>query len=414
MKIDTRDVINLHGTQTAYLTFKARWNIEANDDYLQLTILKNNVEYPVCGNYSRVNSSGKIVYDGNQNAWIQEQINLADFLGEEIKLRFRMKSDGSETANGFYLDDIAVLVTPTLDVQPPALVSVYPEYNSTASVNSSITLTFSENVVMNESGIVLRRVSDNAAVEASVAVSGHTITLVPSSLEYATEYFVDVLPSAVYDLTGNYFAGMDHTDWSFITEAQPDTTPPQIEVLAPLPGAMDVAEDQAISVTFDEPVSVLEGIILTDNESQEVPAGIRIENETTILITPEQALLPGMTYTVQIPAGSVEDDNHNSFEGLSSNWTFTTIVITDIEKFNSTFYKVFPNPMRGKARMSLPDIQTLERIQLINAVGGVTDITWRSIDKNLIELEIGKSSSGVYALRLRDAAGLHMVKLLIE
>jgi hypothetical protein len=414
MKIDTRDVIDLGGAQTAYVTFKARWNIEADDDYLQLTVVKNNIEYPVCGNYSRVNPSGKIVYDGNQNTWVQEQVNLADFLGSEIRLRFRMKSDGATTSDGFYLDDLAVLVTPALDVQPPVLVSVYPEYNATASINGSITLTFSENIALHEGGIVLRRLNDHAEVAASVAVNGHTITLAPSSLEYATQYFVDVSPSAVYDLAGNYFAGMNQADWLFVTGAEPDTTPPQIETRVPLPGAIDVAEDQVISIVFDEPVFVSEGIKLTDNKSEEVPAEIHIENETTVLITPEQLLLPGMTYTVQIPAGSVEDGNHNSFEGLSSEWNFATIVITGIEKFTSAFYKAFPNPIRGAARMSLPDVQTLEQIQLINAVGGVMDISWRSIDRNLIELEIGKPRSGIYVLRLRDAAGLHTVKLLIE
>ena len=85
-----------------------------------------------------------------------------------------------------------------------------------------------------------------------------------------------------------------------------------------------------------------------------------------------------------------------------------------MEEFNSSFYKVFPNPLYGKARISLPDSQALKEVQLVDAVGKVTDVSWTTIEKNLVELEINKPHSGIYVVRIKDSKGLHTAKLLVK
>jgi bacillopeptidase F (M6 metalloprotease family) len=48
------------------------------------------------------------IYDGLQNTWVKEYINLADYLGKKIKLRFALHSDAGLEKDGFYFDEFAV------------------------------------------------------------------------------------------------------------------------------------------------------------------------------------------------------------------------------------------------------------------------------------------------------------------
>jgi hypothetical protein len=54
-------------------------------------------------------TGGLPLYDGRQLEWVKENIDLSDYLGQNIKLRFKLTSDGWVNADGFYVDDIEVL-----------------------------------------------------------------------------------------------------------------------------------------------------------------------------------------------------------------------------------------------------------------------------------------------------------------
>ncbi|MEL6812855.1 MAG: T9SS type A sorting domain-containing protein, partial [Bacteroidota bacterium] len=54
--------------------------------------------------------TGEPLYDGVQNDWVLEQINLSDYLGENILVRFQLVSDNGVRADGFYFDDLEVNV----------------------------------------------------------------------------------------------------------------------------------------------------------------------------------------------------------------------------------------------------------------------------------------------------------------
>ena len=71
------------------------------------------------------------VYDGTQNTWVREYIDLSDWLGKKIQLRFRLVTDNYTNRDGFYIDDISVIrqgitssagingsVESTLSIQP--------------------------------------------------------------------------------------------------------------------------------------------------------------------------------------------------------------------------------------------------------------------------------------------------------
>lgn len=110
--------INLTNAIGANVTFYAKWDIENNWDYVQLevSIDNGNSWIPQCGLFTNEGSSnegqptGQPLYDGTQNNWVLEQIDLSDYLGEEITIRFKFESDGEVRADGFYFDDLTINV----------------------------------------------------------------------------------------------------------------------------------------------------------------------------------------------------------------------------------------------------------------------------------------------------------------
>lgn len=101
------------------LRFWAKWDIEANYDYVQVRAM-GNFEEALCGRYTRPGVTGaqpygEPVFDGFQGDWVEECMDLSDFLGQTIDLAFLLGSDNGEERDGFYFDDLRVEYTdPTL------------------------------------------------------------------------------------------------------------------------------------------------------------------------------------------------------------------------------------------------------------------------------------------------------------
>lgn len=99
------------------LNFWAKWEIEAFYDYAQVQIaIDNDNFFPVCGKYTIDGSveqdPGQPVYEGFQDSWVQEDIDLTEFVevGDSLALRFVMVSDGGLEYDGFFFDDLTVTV----------------------------------------------------------------------------------------------------------------------------------------------------------------------------------------------------------------------------------------------------------------------------------------------------------------
>jgi carboxypeptidase T len=122
--------IDLTNAFAAQITFYAKWNIEADFDYVQFQVSTDGGTTWIgqCGNYTNAgtNANGSVqpnnqpVYDGVMSNWVMEEINLSDYLGQIIKVRFQLKSDGGTRKDGFYFDDFNIYfnnqgaaVTPT-------------------------------------------------------------------------------------------------------------------------------------------------------------------------------------------------------------------------------------------------------------------------------------------------------------
>jgi len=117
--ITLNDPIEIPNTSMALLRFWAKWEIEFDWDYVQLQVRENGIGNWVAleGTYTRLGSNnqatGEPLYDGSQS-WVQEIIDLTAFAGQSIELRFVLRSDGYVTEDGFYFDDMELLV---LDVE---------------------------------------------------------------------------------------------------------------------------------------------------------------------------------------------------------------------------------------------------------------------------------------------------------
>ncbi len=106
--------VDLTASKYAFLEFNAKWDIELGYDYAQLQVSEDNgISWKaICGAYSHgakvIEIYDQPVYDGTQKEWIKETINLKDFIGKKIKVRFELKSDEYTNYDGFYFDDFKV------------------------------------------------------------------------------------------------------------------------------------------------------------------------------------------------------------------------------------------------------------------------------------------------------------------
>ena len=125
------DQIDLTNAVSAKVSFYAKWDIEADYDYVQFQVSTDggNSWIGQCGNYTvpgtsangSVQPEGGPVYEGTFADWVLEEISLSDYLGEIIKVRFRLQSDGGVREDGFYFDDFKVFYSePPQGIAPVA------------------------------------------------------------------------------------------------------------------------------------------------------------------------------------------------------------------------------------------------------------------------------------------------------
>ncbi len=134
-EIILNQAIDLTHALQATVTFFARWEIEDNYDYVQLQASNDAGAswIPLCGKYTSTGTSdqdaGQPLWDGMQTSWVQEEVNLSDFLGDNIQLRFTLVSDVFVTEDGFYFDDFQIQVIngpSSADENDLPELSVYP------------------------------------------------------------------------------------------------------------------------------------------------------------------------------------------------------------------------------------------------------------------------------------------------
>ncbi len=106
--------VDLRDAEAAYLSFRAKWAIEPSHDYVQLLGSSNGFNYiPLCGKFTKVGSilqdEGNPVYDGFQSEWVLEIIDLEQFVGGMLHLKFGLYADESVEMDGFHFDDFKIV-----------------------------------------------------------------------------------------------------------------------------------------------------------------------------------------------------------------------------------------------------------------------------------------------------------------
>src|SRR5262249_14866188 len=126
--------LNLSAGVHAYLELTARWATEQDYDACIVEASLNGSTWtPLAGRYTKAGSAaaggaqlaGPPLYDGTNSPWPPARLDLSPFTGSAataVRLRFRLRSDGSNTFDGFRFDDMRVVVYDPAG--QPALVGV--------------------------------------------------------------------------------------------------------------------------------------------------------------------------------------------------------------------------------------------------------------------------------------------------
>jgi len=105
--------VDLSNAAYAHLQYYTRFELEKNYDFAKILYSVNNgaTWSPLCGKYqTSPASSGAAnpVYDGLQNGWVKEDIDISAYSGQNFLIRFTFTSDGWGNLDGFYFDDLLI------------------------------------------------------------------------------------------------------------------------------------------------------------------------------------------------------------------------------------------------------------------------------------------------------------------
>ena len=106
--------IDLTYSSEAYLQFETRWAIESNYDYVVVSASMDGgaTWAPLCGNHTKNGTLYQLhnepIYDGQQPAWIMEQMSLADYLGQHVMIKYELVSDPAVDYEGYYVDNVII------------------------------------------------------------------------------------------------------------------------------------------------------------------------------------------------------------------------------------------------------------------------------------------------------------------
>lgn len=120
--------IDLTEASHAVLRFQTKWDIASRYDFVHVSAAHSDdlVFNPLCGKYTKVGSdyqdAGSQVYDGFMRTWVQEEMILDDYVGEEVTLRILANAISGNAFDGFYFDDLEVWAINGQDLFQPIAV----------------------------------------------------------------------------------------------------------------------------------------------------------------------------------------------------------------------------------------------------------------------------------------------------
>jgi hypothetical protein len=105
--------IDLADADAAFVEFWAKWEIDDFFDYVVFQVSENGGSWEnLCGEYTTPGSifqeDNQPIYDAIQEEWVREHISLDTYLGQKIRLRFVLYTDGFNELDGFYFDEFVI------------------------------------------------------------------------------------------------------------------------------------------------------------------------------------------------------------------------------------------------------------------------------------------------------------------
>jgi carboxypeptidase T len=188
--------INLTNATAAKVEFYAKWQIEENFDYVAFEVSTDSINWvPQCGKFTNIgtNADGSVqpqglpIYEGEQNTWVLEEISLNDYLGQNIHVRFILKSDGGVTDDGFYFDDFKIYynVTNSLNELVSNQLLIYPN-----PAKDKISIAFPQ--VMNNVKYVLKDLQGKTLISGDKIGMMNSLTLSLDQLSNGS-YYLEII-----------------------------------------------------------------------------------------------------------------------------------------------------------------------------------------------------------------------------
>ena len=229
------------------------------------------------------------------------------------------------------------------DTTPPTISSTIPLDGAADVDNNSantLTIIFSESVVVGTGNIVIRNGGDNSVydtIEPASISGGGTATIVATlnkTLLGVSDYYVQIDATLFADASTNAFAGIgDATSWNFTTLA--DGAGPVLQSTNPADEAADVSSSlPSLRLTFNEDVTVNPGAVnlIIYNEGGSVfssiaPASLTGSGTKTITAPFIEVLVGGNNYYVNYPADLFQDAVPNNTTAITdtTTWNFTAV-----------------------------------------------------------------------------------------
>jgi len=145
---------------------------------------------------------------------------------------------GTVTINGPFPSSVQIVTTgggmsgtsspftllPPPDTTPPAVTSFSPQPgSSSAAIDASLAITFTENVLKDSGNIVIKKTANDSVFESidvnsgRVSVANNVATIDPAgTFAFATGYYVQIDSTCFKDASRNFYVGInDRTTWAF-------------------------------------------------------------------------------------------------------------------------------------------------------------------------------------------------------
>lgn len=167
---------DLTDASRAELMFRAKWELENSYDYVKLSVSENNgaTYTTLCAPYTQITANQNLgtqqVYTGVSSDWVYEIVNLDDYAGKSIKIKWDFVSDPGLHMRGFNLDNIVVnkLVKTGLGLQGSNghFFSVFPNpAEDYWQITSNTSEPFIAKVISMDGKICSIKASENSRIE---------------------------------------------------------------------------------------------------------------------------------------------------------------------------------------------------------------------------------------------------------